>query len=99
MLTPIAEHVLARRYLLRDRKGRVVETPSQLFARVARAVAKADIRYGATEEECADTEKRFLDAMQSLNFLPNSPTLMNAGRENGQLAACFVVPVLSLIHI
>ena len=85
--------MLARRYLLRDRKGRVAETPSQLFARVARAVAKADIRYGATEEECADTEKRFLDAMQSLNFLPNSPTLMNAGRENGQLAACFVVPV------
>src|SRR6266571_4990104 len=88
-LTPNAMTVLERRYLLRDASGRA-GTPAELFARVARAVAAADLAYG---EDAAATEARFLARMSSLELLPNSPTLMNAGRELGQLAACFVVPV------
>jgi ribonucleoside-diphosphate reductase alpha chain len=83
-----ARHVLERRYLLRDERGLVVETPAGLFRRVARAVAQAEppaARDGAAE--------RFEARMASLEFLPNSPTLMNAGRPHGQLAACFVLPV------
>lgn len=80
--------VLARRYLLRGDDGRPVETPAELFRRVARAVAQA-------EPPCARvaTAERFEARMAALEFLPNSPTLMNAGRDRGQLAACFVLPV------
>src|SRR5262249_58908023 len=82
--------VLERRYLLRDEHGRTVEKPAELFRRVAHAVAQADARYG---DDPRAAEERFFDRMASLEFLPNSPTLMNAGRDLGQLAACFVVPV------
>jgi ribonucleoside-diphosphate reductase alpha chain len=85
-----AVRVLARRYLLRDEQGRIVETPGQMFARVARAIAKADVLYGLDPEK---SEKYFFQVMRNLEFLPNSPTLMNAGTEIGQLAACFVIPV------
>src|SRR5574340_226553 len=87
-LTDNALHVLERRYLLRDERGAVVETPAELFRRVARAVAEAEpagAREGAAE--------RFEARMAALEFLPNSPTLMNAGKPRGQLAACFVLPV------
>ena len=83
-----AREVLSRRYLLRDDAGQPVETPAGLFRRVARAVAQA--------EPPADREgwaARFEARMAALEFLPNSPTLMNAGRPGGQLAACFVLPV------
>jgi len=89
VLSDNALAVLERRYLARDASGRR-ETPDELFRRVARAVAAPDAGYGA---DPAAAEERFYGRMASLDFLPNSPTLMNAGRELGQLAACFVVPV------
>ncbi len=88
--TPNAITVLERRYLRRDADGAIVETPAELLRRVARALAAPDARYGDVPTRA---EERFHDAMASLELLPNSPTLMNAGREAGQLAACFVLPV------
>jgi len=87
-LSENALHVLERRYLLRDEAGTVVETPEQLFRRVARAVAAAE-----PPSDRARLAERFEARMAALEFLPNSPTLMNAGRVHGQLAACFVLPV------
>ncbi|MEM1884575.1 MAG: vitamin B12-dependent ribonucleotide reductase [Candidatus Jordarchaeales archaeon] len=85
-----AVRVLEKRYLLKDEKGRVIETPSEMFQRVARSVAVADKKYGGDVDE---TARRFYRAMVNLEFLPNSPTLMNAGTDIGQLSACFVIPV------
>lgn len=84
--------VLRHRYL-RPRPSGELEPPDDMFGRVARAIAGVDARYGASEDEVAATAERFRARMRALEFLPNSPTLMNAGRPNGQLAACFVVPV------
>ena len=84
--------VLERRYLARDVEGKVVETPRQMFERVASAVAGADLQYRGREGVARSAEV-FLEMMTGLEFLPNSPTLMNAGRELGQLSACFVLPV------
>ncbi|MEX0785206.1 MAG: ribonucleotide reductase N-terminal alpha domain-containing protein, partial [Dehalococcoidia bacterium] len=92
-LAPNARTVLERRYLAKDRLGRVRETPEQLFRRVAHNVALAEQRYGATASEVKATEERFYALMTSFRFLPNSPTLGNAGRPLQQLAACFVLPV------
>lgn len=92
-LTVNAVRLLERRYLLRDEEGRIIETPSQMFARVARTIASADRLYGASWDQVSDVEKRFYRMMAALDFLPNSPTLMNAGTEIGQLSACFVLPV------
>ncbi len=89
-LTRNAEEVLKRRYLLKNEKGEVTETPAQMFRRVARAIAKPEKRYGG---DAAEAEERFFSAMTGLDFLPNSPTLMNAGTRLGQLSACFVLPV------
>jgi ribonucleoside-diphosphate reductase alpha chain len=91
-LTANALAVLEKRYLIRE-GGRVVETPAQMFTRVARHVAAAEARHGAAPAEVAAWAERFAAGMAALEFLPNSPTLMNAGRRLGQLAACFVVPV------
>jgi ribonucleoside-diphosphate reductase alpha chain len=88
-----AVSVLKRRYLMKDDRGEVIETPSQLFRRVAHAVAAPDAKYGASEDEVKETEEEFYRMMADLDFMPNSPTLMNAGTEIGQLAACFVLPV------
>ena len=93
MLSDNAMTVLKRRYLVKDRQGRVVETPQQMFWRVAKAIAAADAAYGASEQEIQQTATRFYEAMAALQFMPNSPTLMNAGRPLGQLSACFVLPV------
>ncbi|MBU4241455.1 MAG: vitamin B12-dependent ribonucleotide reductase [Actinobacteria bacterium] len=84
--------VLEKRYLARDAEGRPVETPQQMFERVARAVAEADRPFRG-EEGVSGSFEIFLEIITSLEFLPNSPTLMNAGRELGQLSACFVLPV------
>lgn len=92
-LTGNAEVVLRRRYLSKDREGRVMEDADGLFRRVARNLSEADLLYGAGEGERAATEERFYWAMRRLELLPNSPTLMNAGRELQQLSACFVLPV------
>jgi ribonucleoside-diphosphate reductase alpha chain len=84
--------VLEKRYLARE-GGRPVETPAQMFTRVARHVASAEARHGAAPADVDAWAARFEARMAALEFLPNSPTLMNAGRRLGQLAACFVVPV------
>jgi len=91
-LTENALAVLRARYLVRE-NGVVVETPEQMFRRVAQHVSSAETRMGYTAVEVEETRAAFERMMSSLEFLPNSPTLMNAGRPLGQLAACFVVPV------
>ncbi|MCS7116988.1 MAG: vitamin B12-dependent ribonucleotide reductase [Nitrososphaerota archaeon] len=83
--------VLEKRYLLKDLNGKVIETPSQMFRRVARAVALAEKLYGY--QDVSKFEDEFYTVMRNLEFIPNSPTLMNAGTEIGQLSACFVLPV------
>ena len=87
-----ARIVLEKRYLTKDENNKVIETPEQMFERVASAIASADLLY----DEKADvkrTKQAFLDMMTNFEFLPNSPTLMNAGKPLGQLSACFVLPV------
>ena len=91
-LTANALQVLQARYLRRDATGQIVESPEELFARVARAVAQAELYYGSAHQ-ARRYEEAFLEAMLRLDFLPNSPTLMNAGTPLGQLSACFVLPV------
>jgi len=93
MLSPNALKVLERRYLLRDSAGQVTETADALFRRVARCVAAVESQWHASPQEIAEVEQRFFTAMVEGRFMPNSPTLMNAGKENGQLSACFVLPV------
>jgi ribonucleoside-diphosphate reductase alpha chain len=85
--------VLERRYLLKDDKGRVIESPSQMFQRVAKFIASNEKRYGADDNAVRHYEQAFFQVMTDFEFLPNSPTLMNSGTGIGQLAACFVLPV------
>ncbi|GAH50697.1 unnamed protein product, partial [marine sediment metagenome] len=92
-LSENAIKVLERRYLKRDEEGILLEKPGDMFVRVARNIASAEKKYGKTEEEVKEIEKQFFNIMTDLDFLPNSPTLMNAGKELQQLAACFVLPV------
>ena len=92
-LTDNARVVLQRRYLSKDREGNVLEDPEGMFRRVAHNLSQSELEYGATEEARAAVEERFYQVMRRLEFLPNSPTLMNAGRELQQLSACFVLPV------
>ncbi|MBS7650667.1 MAG: vitamin B12-dependent ribonucleotide reductase [Candidatus Bathyarchaeia archaeon] len=84
-----AINVLERRYLLKDESGRVIETPARMFMRVAKSIASVDLKYGGS----ADPTQEFYSLMSKLYFLPNSPTLMNAGTRLGQLSACYVLPV------
>jgi len=92
-LSENALRVLQKRYLKKDDKGRVIETPRELFARVAWNLAQAERTYGADEAQVEETARRFYRMVADLDFLPNSPTLMNAGLELQQLSACFVLPV------
>ena len=85
--------VLQSRYLIKDEHGKCIETPAQLFSRVAALVAQAEARYGAPSEEIKAWHRRFYDFLASLKFLPNSPALMNANRPSGMLSACFVLPI------
>jgi len=88
-----AQRVLRARYLKKDEQGRYTETPTELFRRVASAVAEAETLYSTDPAIRGEWETRFYELMVSRRFMPNSPTLMNAGREMGMLSACFVLPV------
>ena len=92
-LSENALKVLERRYLKKDERGKIIETPEEMFHRVAKAIALADKFYGKNETEVENLEKAFYKIMTSLEFLPNSPCLMNAGKDLGQLSACFVLPI------
>jgi len=92
-LTENARLVLTQRYLRKDHHGTVTETPEQLFDRVASVVASAEKQYGAADDVVNHWHNIFYNLMASLRFLPNSPTLMNAGRSMGMLSACFVLPL------
>lgn len=91
-LSPGAITVLERRYLKKDEAGKVIETPEEMFRRVASNIAQAEKLYGR-DALVKRYEEEFFRVMSGLEFLPNSPTLMNAGRRLQQLAACFVLPV------
>lgn len=92
-LTENARTVLAKRYLVKDAAGRAAEQPDEMFRRVAENMAQGERRLGGTADETTAAGQAFYGLMTSLDFLPNSPTLMNAGRKLQQLAACFVLPV------
>jgi ribonucleoside-diphosphate reductase alpha chain len=92
-LSENALKVLKRRYLKKDEEGKVIETPEEMFRRVASAIAIADKIYGKSETEINKLEDDFYRIMTALEFLPNSPCLMNAGKDMGQLSACFVLPI------
>ncbi len=85
--------ILERRYLLRDDNGTLIENPKEMLCRVAKNIAAADKNYGASKEQIQQTEQQFYDLMASLVFMPNSPTLSNAGTKTQQLHACFVLPI------
>ncbi|MBI2651905.1 adenosylcobalamin-dependent ribonucleoside-diphosphate reductase [Candidatus Woesearchaeota archaeon] len=85
--------ILEQRYLIKNKKGRVIEKPEDLFRRAAKNIALADAKYKSSMKNVKKTEEEFYNLMASLDFLPNSPTLLNAGRKLQQLAACFVLPI------
>jgi len=85
--------VLHKRYLKKDEKGNVVETPFDLIDRVALSIASVEKKYGQDKTKVEEIKNSFFEMIANLEFMPNSPTLMNAGRELGQLSACFVVPI------
>ncbi|MEM5799344.1 MAG: adenosylcobalamin-dependent ribonucleoside-diphosphate reductase [Candidatus Aenigmatarchaeota archaeon] len=92
-LTDNALTLLKLRYLRRNEYGEIIETPEELFRRVAHAIAYVEKKYGKNEEEIKKIEEEFFELLTSLKFLPNSPTLMNAGTDSGQLSACNVLPL------
>ncbi len=92
-LTENSVKVLEKRYLKRNSDGKCTETPEDMFRRVADAIADGDRQFGKSDAQIKELSDRFYDTITNLYFMPNSPTLMNAGRELGQLAACFVLPV------
>lgn len=91
-LSENAIKVLEKRYFAKDENGNLLEDAEGMFRRVAKAIAEADLKY-TTPDAVKEIENQFYDMMYNLEFLPNSPTLMNAGRPLGQLSACFVLPV------
>lgn len=93
MLTQNAVTVLEKRYLRKDENGNPIETAEDMFHRVANAIAQAEKAFGKSDAHIAGLAGEFYDVMYNLDFMPNSPTLMNAGRELGQLSACFVLPI------
>lgn len=92
-LSENALKVLERRYLKKGEHGKPIETADELFGRVAKTIAGVEKVYGKNESQIKDLESKFFEMMSNLEFMPNSPTLMNAGRELSQLSACFVLPI------
>jgi ribonucleoside-diphosphate reductase alpha chain len=92
-LTPNAITVLENRYLNRDDEGNIIETPAELFRRVARALSAVEEKWGVSAKARQEVEDAFYGLMTQRRFMPNSPTLMNAGRRLGMLSACFVLPL------
>jgi ribonucleoside-diphosphate reductase alpha chain len=93
VLTENAIAVLRNRYLIKDNLGNCIETPAELFNRVADSIAQAEAQYGANTGQIRQWHKKYYELMASLKFLPNSPTLMNANKPGGMLSACFVLPI------
>src|SRR4030067_245067 len=93
MFSKNAITVLQKRYLKKDENGDPIEEPENMFRRVADFIAGTEKLYGKKNTEVIKIADKFYDIMINLEFLPNSPTLMNAGRELGQLSACFVLPI------
>jgi len=93
MLSKNALFILEQRYLIKNKKGHVIERPEDLFRRVAKNISLADARHKHKSKDIKRIEEEFYNLMASLDFLPNSPTLLNAGRKLQQLAACFVLPI------
>lgn len=91
-LTPNARVILEKRYLKQE-KGKVTESPEDMFYRVSCVIAQVEEKYGKGKKEIKELAKEFYEMMAKLEFMPNSPTLMNAGRDLGQLSACFVLPI------
>ena len=91
-LSKNALKVLEKRYLRKDQEGRIIESPTDMFHRVASNISRADLKY-KEKKILLKTEAIFHGMLERLEFLPNSPTLMNAGKKLGQLAACFVIPI------
>ncbi|MBL7106481.1 MAG: adenosylcobalamin-dependent ribonucleoside-diphosphate reductase [Phycisphaerae bacterium] len=89
----LATEVLNSRYVMKDASGNIIETPDQMYCRVAKFIAQVDKKYGASDSKINELAKKFYKLMANGLFLPNSPTLMNAARENAMLSACFVIPV------
>jgi ribonucleoside-diphosphate reductase alpha chain len=92
-----ALRILEKRYLLRDSEGKLIETPKELLRRVANDIAKADLQYNP-KANIEEVEENFYEMMSELKFLPNSPTLMNAGTKRQQLSSCFVLPITDNIE-
>ncbi len=92
-LTENAERVLQARYLRKNEKGEFLESPQELFIRVAQAISAVETKYGTDPAEIEEVSRKFYEIMAKGHFMPNSPTLMNAGREMGMLSACFVLPL------
>ena len=93
VLTENTIAILRNRYLIKDNLGNCIETPAELFNRVADSIAQAEAQYGANTGQIRQWYKKYYELMASLKFLPNSPTLMNANRPGGMLSACFVLPI------
>jgi len=92
-LTENALYVLKQRYLRKDENKDFLETPQELFERISKAIAVTEVKYGKNIEEIEELRNKYLDILTTFKFLPNSPTLMNAGSELGILSACFVLPI------
>ena len=88
-----SKYTLSQRYLIKDEDGKVIETPEEMMRRVAKVVASADLLYNIDVKQVQELENQFFEILTELEFVPNSPTLMNAGRPLGLLSACFRIPV------
>jgi ribonucleoside-diphosphate reductase alpha chain len=94
----LLQELLQRRYLLKDRNGRIWENSRQMFERVSKAIAAPESGYGTGAFHIKAEAKQFFHLMSRGLFLPNSPTLMNAGRPQGMLSACFVLGIKDSIE-